>query len=87
MDGNIKAKGADAVAHAYLEYLYSQDGQSLAAKHYYIPFKPELADPNDLKRCPDVELVTVGDFGGWRSAQPKFFGDGGIFDQIYRPGR
>jgi len=85
VDANADAKGTTEVARAYLEYLYSADGQRIAAKHYYRPFSPELADPADLERFPDLDLVTVDDFGGWKEAQPAFFGDGGIFDQIYTP--
>lgn len=85
VDANAEAKGTTEVARAYLEYLYSADGQRIAAKNYYRPFSPELADPADLERFPDLTLVTVDDFGGWKEAQPAFFGDGGIFDQIYTP--
>jgi sulfate transport system substrate-binding protein len=81
--GNAEKKGNTEVAQAYLEYLYSDEGQALAAANYYRPFKPEAAAPEDVARFQDVNLVTIADFGGWREAQPKFFGDGGIFDQIY----
>lgn len=84
---NAEAKGATKVAQAYLEYLYTEVGQQLAARHYYRPAKPELASPTDLKRFPEVELVTIEDFGGWAEAQPHFFGEGGVFDQIYQPGQ
>ncbi|WP_319412043.1 sulfate ABC transporter substrate-binding protein [uncultured Cohaesibacter sp.] len=87
VDGNTEAKGTSGIAAAYLEGLYSPEGQRLAAKHYYRPSKPDLADAEDMKRFPDLTLVTVDDFGGWKKAQPEFFGDGGIFDQIYKPGR
>jgi sulfate transport system substrate-binding protein len=87
VDGNVDAKGTRAVAEAYLEHLYSETGQRLAAKHFYRPFKPELADPEDMKRFPDLELATIEEFGGWKEAQPRFFGDGGVFDQIYAPGQ
>ena len=86
VDKNAEKHGTTEVAKAYLEYLYSDAGQKIAAKHYYRPFKPELADPNDLKRFTKVKLVTIEDFGGWKAAQPKFFGDGGVFDSIYKPG-
>ncbi|MFN4167517.1 MAG: sulfate ABC transporter substrate-binding protein [Pannonibacter phragmitetus] len=85
VEGNAKAKGTEEVAKAYLDYLYSPAGQALAAKHFYRPASPELANPEDLKRFPEVELVTIEDFGGWTKVQPEFFGDGGIFDQIYKP--
>lgn len=85
VEGNAKAKGTEEVAKAYLDYLYSPVGQALAAKHFYRPADPKLANPEDLKRFPDVQLVTIEDFGGWTKVQPEFFGDGGIFDQIYKP--
>ena len=75
--------GTREVAQAYLEYLYSPTGQALAAKHFYRPVAPEHADPADLERFPDVELITIDDvFGGWQEAQSRHFADGGIFDQI-----
>ncbi|KSV84217.1 sulfate transporter subunit [Sinorhizobium fredii USDA 205] len=87
VDGNVDAKGTRKVAEAYLAYLYSDAGQKLVAKHYYRPFKPELADPKDTARFADLKLVTIDEFGGWKEAQPKFFADGGLFDQIYKPGQ
>jgi sulfate transport system substrate-binding protein len=87
VDGNVDAKGTRKVAEAYLAYLYSDAGQKIAAKHYYRPFKPELADPKDTARFADLKLVTIDEFGGWKEAQPKFFADGGVFDQIYKPGQ
>lgn len=87
VDGNVDEKGTRKVAEAYLDYLYADAGQKIVARHYYRPFKPEAADPEDIARFADVKLVTIADFGGWKEAQPKFFADGGIFDQIYRPGR
>jgi sulfate transport system substrate-binding protein len=87
VDGNVDAKGTRKVAEAYLAYLYTAEGQTLAAKHHYRPVKPELV-PKDLLTLPKVNLVTINDpiFGGWKKAQPEHFGDGGIFDQIYKPG-
>lgn len=85
VDGNVDEKGTRKVAEAYLQYLYSDIGQKLAAKHYYRPVKPELADKADLARFADVKLSTIDDFGGWAEAQPKYFADGGVFDQIYKP--
>ena len=81
--GNAERKGNLELAQGYLEYLYSDEGQAIAAKHYYRPFKPEAAAPEDIARFGDVNLITIEDFGGWREAQPHFFGDGGVFDQIY----
>lgn len=88
VDANAKRHRTTEVAQAYLEYLYSPVGQRLAAKHYYRPVSPEHADPADLARFPEVALVTIDDvFGGWDAAQKRHFEDGGLFDQIYAPGR
>jgi len=86
VDANVDEKGTRAVAEAYLEHLYSDDGQRIIARHFYRPANPAAADPEDLARFADVELVSIDDpvFGGWASVQTKFFDDGGIFDQIYR---
>ena len=84
VDANAKKHGNEDLAKAYLEYLYSPAGQKIAAKNYYRPVKPELADPEDVKRFPSVNLITIDDvFGGWQKAQKEHFSDGGIFDQIY----
>lgn len=88
VDKNAKKKGNLEVAQAYLEHLYSPEAQRIIAKHYYRPNKPEHADPEDQKRFPKVELVTVDEeFGGWQKAQKTHFADSGTFDQIYQPGR
>ncbi|MBN9072850.1 MAG: sulfate ABC transporter substrate-binding protein [Rhizobiales bacterium] len=86
VDGNVDAKGTRKVAEAYLEYLYSAEGQTLIAKNHYRPAKPELVPAQDLPKLPDIKLVTIDDpiFGGWKKAQPYHFGDGGIFDQVYQ---
>jgi sulfate/thiosulfate-binding protein len=81
--GNAEKKGNTDLAEAYLEYLYSDVGQAIAAKNYYRPFRLEAAAPEDVARFGEVNLVTIDAFGGWREAQPKYFGDGGVFDQIY----
>jgi sulfate/thiosulfate transport system substrate-binding protein len=85
VDGNVDAKGTRKVAEAYLQYLYSEEGQTLAAKHHYRPSKPELV--KDAKPLPALNLVKIDDplFGGWKKVQPEHFGDGGVFDQIYKP--
>jgi sulfate transport system substrate-binding protein len=85
VDGNVDKKGTRDVATEYLNYLYSAEGQTIAAANFYRPFKPELAKPEDVARFAHLNLATIDDFGGWREAQPKFFGDGGIFDQVYAP--
>ncbi|MBN9023458.1 MAG: sulfate ABC transporter substrate-binding protein [Rhizobiales bacterium] len=88
VDKNVDRKGTRAVAEAYLDYLYSDEGQKIIARHFYRPANPAAADPEDMKRFPEVKLVSIDDpvFGGWAKVTPKFFGDGGIFDTIYRPG-
>lgn len=86
VDKVVDKRGTRDLAEAYLEYLYSPIGQRLAAKHFYRPYQPEHADPEDLKRFPEVSLFTVDQvFGGWQRAQADHFNDGGVFDQIYRP--
>ncbi|MGI3168545.1 sulfate ABC transporter substrate-binding protein [Pseudooceanicola sp. C21-150M6] len=70
-------------ATAYLEYLYSPEAQALALKNYYRAWDLSGARPEDVARFPDLELVTIEDFGGWSKAQPEFFGEGGVFDRIY----
>lgn len=87
VDANVDAKGSRKVAEAYLNYLYSAEGQTIAAKHHYRPSKPELVPAGDLQKQHELKLVSIDDpiFGGWKKAQPYHFGDGGIFDQIYKP--
>ena len=81
---NAEKKGNAAVAKAYLEFLYSDAGQKIAARNFYRPAKPEVADAADVARFPKLELVTIDkDFGGWAKAQKMHFGDGGVFDRIY----
>ncbi|MDO8940597.1 MAG: sulfate ABC transporter substrate-binding protein [Methylicorpusculum sp.] len=86
VDKIVKKNGTQDLAEAYLQYLFSPAGQKLAAKHYYRPYQPEQADPEDLKRFPKLEFFTVDKhFGGWHKAQKDHFDDGGSFDQIYVP--
>jgi sulfate transport system substrate-binding protein len=86
VDANVDEHGTRAAAEAYVRYLYSPIGQRIAAKHYYRPRFPQHADPNDVARFPEIELITVDEvFGGWQQAQETHFNDGGIFDQIYQP--
>jgi sulfate/thiosulfate transport system substrate-binding protein len=73
--------GTRAVAMAYLEYLYSKEGQEIIARHYYRPRDPQIA-AQFADRFPQLELVTIADFGGWDEAQRVHFRDGGVFDQI-----
>ncbi|MES2625637.1 MAG: sulfate ABC transporter substrate-binding protein [Pseudomonadota bacterium] len=84
VEANAEKKGNTEVAKAYLEYLYSQEGQQIIAKNYYRPVHPELANPEDIARFPQLETFTIRDvFGDWQQAQDKHFKDGGMFDAIY----
>lgn len=84
VEGNAEKKGNAEVARAYLEYLYSPEGQQIIAKNYYRPAHPELAQPEDVARFPHLETFTIRDlFGDWQQAQVKHFSDGGVFDAIY----
>jgi sulfate transport system substrate-binding protein len=76
-------RGTAEVARAYLEYLYSKEGQEIVAKHYYRPRDPEVA-AKYANVFPKVNLVTIADFGGWAAAHKKHFADGAVFDQITR---
>jgi len=88
VDGNVDAKGTRAEAQAYLDFLYTPKAQAIIARHFYRPRNPEAADPKDIANFPKVELVTIDAvFGGWAKAQPTHFGDGGTFDQLYKPAR
>ena len=76
--------GTSALAQAYLEYLYSEQGQELAAKHHFRPRLESVAQKY-AAAFPTIEMFTIDAvFGGWAKAQPTHFGDGGTFDQIYQ---
>lgn len=81
--GIAERRGTLEAATAYVEYLYSEAGQRIAAKNYYRPRHPELAAPKDVARFPQVNTFSIDLFGGWQKAQADHFSDGGIFDQIY----
>ncbi len=83
VDGNITSDEQRATAEAYLEHLYSPEAQALALKHFYRAWDTSAAAPEDVARFPEVDLVTIEDFGGWHKVQPEYFGEGGVFDQIY----
>jgi sulfate/thiosulfate transport system substrate-binding protein len=85
VDSVVDKHGTRAVAEAYLQYLYSPEGQELAAKHFYRPRLPEVAD-RYADKFAKVPLFTIDEvFGGWKTAQATHFADGGVFDQIYVP--
>ena len=80
-------KGNGKAARAYLEYWYTPEGQEIAAKNFYRPVDPAVAARHE-KQFPRANLVTIdGAFGGWQKAQKTHFADGGVFDQIFQPGR
>jgi sulfate transport system substrate-binding protein len=85
VDRIARRKGTEAVAQAYLEYLYSDEGQDIAGKHFYRP-RSEKAAAKYANQFTQVRLITIDDvFGGWQKAQKTHFADGGIFDQIVKP--
>jgi sulfate/thiosulfate-binding protein len=85
VDKVVDKRGTRAVAQAYLEYLYTPEGQEIAAKNYYRP-RLEVVAKKYAAIFPKLPLVTVdGLLGGWQKAQKAHFADGGIFDQIYQP--
>ena len=84
VEGNLSDDATRAVATAYLEQLYSPEAQAIALRHFYRAWDVSAADPDDVARFPDLERLTIEDFGGWAQVQPEHFGDGGIFDQIYQ---
>ncbi|MGH8608121.1 MAG: sulfate ABC transporter substrate-binding protein, partial [Gammaproteobacteria bacterium] len=78
--------GTIEVARAYLQFLYTKEGQEIAAKHFYRPRDPEIAAKHNNPFA-EVDLVTIDEvFGGWQKAQTTHFVDGGVFDQIYTQG-
>jgi sulfate transport system substrate-binding protein len=79
--------GTKDVARAYLEYLYTETGQEIAARHFYRPRMASVA-AKYAGQYPKLNLVTVDEvFGGWKKAHATHFADGALFDQIYQPGR
>lgn len=83
VDKVAKKKGTEAVAKAYLEYLYSDEGQEIIGRNFYRP-RNATAAAKYAATFPKLDLVTVDElFGGWTKAQKTHFADGGVFDQIY----
>jgi sulfate transport system substrate-binding protein len=78
--------GTSEIAKAYLEYLYTDEGQEIAAQNFYRPRSEKIA-AKYAKQFPKIELFTIDLFGGWTKAQQTHFSDGGVFDKIYTPGR
>src|SRR6266536_5241717 len=85
VDRIAEKRGTAHVAKAYLEFLYTEEGQEIAARNFYRPRDPKVA-ARHASEFPKVSLFTIDTFGGWTKAQATHFADGGVFDQIYRPG-
>ena len=87
VDKVVDKKGTRAAAQAYLEYLYTPEGQEIVARHFYRPRLASVA-AKYASQFPRVKLFTIDEaFGGWTKAQKTHFADGGMFDQLYQPGR
>lgn len=84
VDKVVLRRGTREVAQAYLQYLYSKEGQEIVAKNFYRPRNPEVA-AKYAAQYPKLTLVSIAEFGGWSKVQSTHFGDGGVFDQIYAP--
>ena len=81
-----RTRGTAAVSKAYLEFLYTPAAQEIIAQNFFRPRDKTVA-AKYASQFPGMSLLTIdSDFGGWKKAQPKFFGDGGVFDKIYQPG-
>ncbi len=84
VDRNDEKHGTAEVSRAYLKWLYSNEGQTIAANHYYRPRSKSVA-AKYAGRFPKIKLFTINQvFGGWQKAQAAYFSDGGVFDQIYQ---
>jgi sulfate transport system substrate-binding protein len=87
VDKTVDKRGTRKVAEAYLQHLYSDEGQEIAAQNYYRPIAEKVAKKY-AAQFPKVKLFTIDEVaGGWTKAQKAHFSDGGVFDQIYQPGK
>jgi sulfate transport system substrate-binding protein len=87
VDANVDKRGTRKAAEAFLHYLYTPQAQEIEAKNFYRPRDPQVL-AKYRKIFPDMALSTVdADFGGWSKAQATHFANGGVFDQIYQPGK
>ncbi len=85
VDKVVSKHGTEEISKAYLDFLYTEQGQEIAVKHYYRPRLESIA-AKYADKFPKLDLITIDDaFGGWTKAQKTHFSDGGIFDQIYSP--
>jgi sulfate transport system substrate-binding protein len=84
VDKNVDRKGTRALAQAYLEFLYTPEGQAIAAENYYRPRNAQVAAKYASTFNLKVNLFTIDElFGGWTKAQATHFNDGGVFDRIF----
>ena len=86
VDSIAEKHGTQKVALAYLQFLFSPQGQDIGAKHYFRPQDPSVA-AKYAANFPTLKLYDINTIGGWKIVQPKHFGDGGLFDHIYQPGK
>jgi sulfate transport system substrate-binding protein len=86
VDRVVEQKGARAAATAYLEVLYTSQGQTIIGRNFFRPPAPDILAQN-ADRNPAVNMATIQDFGGCDAALAKYFGDGGLFDRIFTPGK
>ena len=85
LDGIVDRHGTRKVAEAYVGFLYSEEGQAIAARHYFRPRSAQAAKNANVS-FPDVQLFTIEEIaGGWKKAHEKHFADNAIFDQVYKP--
>ena len=87
VDKVVDRRGTRRLAEAYLEYLYSVEGQDIAGKHFYRPRLAAAAKKYEAQFARTALFTIDQVFGGWAKAQKRHFDDGGVFDQIYRPSR
>ena len=83
VDKVVDKRNTRAAAEAYLAFLYTEEGQRIAARHFYRPRLASVAAEFEA-RFPKVKLFGIDEFGGWQKAQQTHFADGGVFDQIYK---
>lgn len=86
VDAVVDRKGTRAAAEAYLAFLYTPEGQEIGARNFYRPHDPAIAK-QFAGHFPDLKMMTVQQMGGWETLQQSLFGDGGMFDRIYGPGK
>lgn len=86
VDATVNRRGTRAAAEAYLAFLYTDEGQRIAARHHYRPRAAGAGAPAKLP-FPDIALFTVAELGGWAAVQAKHFADGGVFNHVYEGGR